>query len=203
MVRSQTCQHRVVRKPRKDIPQPVFDDAETEAFFQHFGGLFEDDDLQPVADARDIRRWSVERQCRPAHDERVVRRQIGAGVNRLAGDARPFEPSAGFALGVEERYSSARLYRLRRRQDLDGKGIGLRFAGAEFDRRRHGISTWRGASGNIEAQRNTLLIAGLQAHRLAAGDDLGQREGPTALARDGLARVVDDDELFSQLVRRQ
>src|SRR5206468_464638 len=56
--------------------------------------------------------------------------------------------------------------------------------------------TWRGAGRNIEAQRNTLLIAGLQAHRLAAGDDLGQSEGPTAFAGDGLARVVHDDELF-------
>ena len=37
------------------------DDAETEAFFQHFGSLFEDDNLQPITDARDIRRRPVER----------------------------------------------------------------------------------------------------------------------------------------------
>src|SRR5206468_1405203 len=69
MLRIQSCEQRMIRNAWKDIPQSVFGNAKTEAFFQHLGSLFEEDHLQPVTHACDARRWFAHRQRPPANYE--------------------------------------------------------------------------------------------------------------------------------------
>ena len=58
---------------REDLPQSVLRHAKSEAPFENVRGLFEDHDLEPVSDARDVGRCAIGRQGGFPDDQRVER----------------------------------------------------------------------------------------------------------------------------------
>src|SRR5438477_9508798 len=103
MIHVQAGKHWMIWHAGKEIAQSVFGRPETEALFQHFGSLLEQDNLQAVTHAYDVGPGAVHGQRGLADDERVEAGKIGGGIDALAGDARALEQGCGFALRVEER----------------------------------------------------------------------------------------------------
>ena len=158
----------------EDLPQAVLLHAEAETLLQNVGGLLEHDDFEPVADLGDVGRRTVHGEGGLADDEHVVAAKVGIRGDRFVTDAQLGEQLGRLALGVEQGRLGGQLGRFRGRQDVDRKGVLLGFARAELGRQVELIGAGLEVGRQGEAQRDALLLAGLDgellapAHRLSA-----------------------------------
>src|SRR5580704_7745097 len=86
----------------ENLAEAVFGYAKSEAFFEHFASLFEDDYLETFAYASYIGRGIVEGQCSLADDQGIVLRKIRAGIQGLIANRECVEEVSGLTFGIEE-----------------------------------------------------------------------------------------------------
>ena len=86
-------QQRVIGHAGEDLPQAVLRDAEPEPLFEHFAGLLEHDDLEPVAHAADVGARPVQGERTLANHEDVVAVQVCVRPRR-DGTTRPSRRAA-------------------------------------------------------------------------------------------------------------
>ncbi len=144
--------------------------------------LLEDDDLQPVAHARDVRGRAVEREGLLADDEHVVAAQVRVASTAWHCTPRSFSSAGRLALRVEEGDPRRLLDRPGRGQHVDWKVSVLRLAGAELDRGVELVRARLQVRRQRERQRDALLLARLDGDDRAAALRLRQAERPRAVA---------------------
>ena len=71
----------MIRDSGKRLAQAVFLNAESEPLFQRSGSLLEDNYLEAVSHAADVRCWPVKAQRSLADNQDVVRRHLSVRIN--------------------------------------------------------------------------------------------------------------------------
>jgi hypothetical protein len=85
---------------------------------------------------------------------------------------------------------------------VDGKRIALHLAVAEPELGPQFVMSGRERRGQVDPQRDALLLAGRQAELRVPRDRVRKSERPACLAAHRHARVVDRDQLFLHCVAR-
>ena len=119
----------------EDPAQPVLGLAESEAFFQHFAALLEDQNLQAVANRMHLRRRVAQVERPFAYDEGFITRQVALGIHALPANPHAVEQFSRLSLGIEEGDLAARPRSRARLQNVDRKGVLLLFPMAEIEAR--------------------------------------------------------------------
>src|SRR5262245_51725746 len=163
----------MVGHTRKELPQPVLFNAETESLFQHVGRLFENDHLETVANTADLGCRFADRQRTFADHENVIRRKIGACWDWLSADADRFQEFGSLAPRIEQRYFRKGTKFTRRRderQHVDNKTILLCLAASEFGDQSDFIAACRKTFWQFKVKRDSRLFASGICHLALAGD---------------------------------
>ena len=131
---AEALQDGVIGDSLEELAESVFGDAESQAVFQDFSGLLEEDYFEAFADSGDVGGGVVEVLGLFAYYQEVIGGEVGCGGDGLIGDTQGVQQLRCLSFRVEE-------CRLREQpkgcctwvHDFNWEGVGLGFSRGEVE----------------------------------------------------------------------